>query len=79
MLNYNQYSAFTPFCACATFSNLMTATTNPIGSVIGYITFRKIPENPVVTPGSAAQVITASAVNRYLESVTVKAVTTPTP
>jgi hypothetical protein len=56
-------------------SPAFSAVTNP---VFGWITFGKIAENPVVTPTSAVQVIRASADNRYLQSVTVKAIpTTP--
>ena len=40
--------------------------------------YEKIAENPVVTPTTTVQVIKPSAVNRYLESVTVEAVTTLT-
>jgi hypothetical protein len=40
------------------------------------LTFGKLPENPVVTPTTSVQVIKPSAVNRYLESVTVEATTT---
>ena len=43
---------------------------NPIFQIL---TFGKIPENPVVTPTTSIQVITPSAPNRYLQSVTVKA------
>jgi hypothetical protein len=42
-----------------------------------WLTFGKLPENPVVTPTSTVQVVTPSGVNRYLQSVTVNAVTTP--
>jgi hypothetical protein len=41
-----------------------------------WFAFGKIAENPVVTPTTSVQVIKPSAVNRYLQSVTVEAVTT---
>jgi hypothetical protein len=48
--------------------------------LIDWLVFGKIGENPVVTPTSSTQVITPTAVNRYLESVTVNPIpTTPTP
>jgi hypothetical protein len=46
---------------------------NPLFSML---TFGKLPENPVVTPTAAVQVVTASAPNRYLQSVTVNAIPT---
>ena len=49
---------------------------NPIFSLL---TFGKLPENPVITPSASIQVVAPSAPNRYLQSVTVNAVTTPTP
>jgi hypothetical protein len=39
--------------------------------LMSWFAFGKLPENPVVTPTSATQVVTASAVNRYLQSVTI--------
>ena len=47
--------------------------------VLSYITFGKLPENPVVTPSSSVQLIAPSNINRFLQTVTVEAVTTPTP
>jgi hypothetical protein len=47
--------------------------------VFGYFAFGKLPENPVITPGTTVQVVRPSAANRYLQTVTVEAVTTPTP
>jgi hypothetical protein len=47
--------------------------------VFEYFAFGKLPENPVITPGTTVQVVRPSASNRYLQSVTVEAVTTPTP
>lgn len=45
-----------------------------------WLAFGKIAENPVVTPTTSVQVIRPSGANRYLQSVTVEAVTTtPTP
>jgi hypothetical protein len=45
--------------------------------VFAMLTFGKLPENPVVTPSASVQVITPSAPNRYLQSVTVNATSTP--
>jgi len=45
-------------------------------SIIGYLAFNKIPENPVITPANTTQVVYPSAKNRYLQSVTVLATTT---
>jgi hypothetical protein len=47
--------------------------------VFNWLTFGKIPENPIVTPTTAVQVVTPSAINRYLQSVTVEATSAPTP
>jgi hypothetical protein len=77
MLFYNQYPTFTPFTACSTFCSVVNPNPNPLGNIITYITFRRIPDNPVITPGSNVQVVTPSSMNHYLQSVTVKAVTTP--
>ena len=49
---------------------------NPIFAMLS---FGKLPENPVITPTTSVQVVKPSAFNRYLQSVTVNAVTTPTP
>ena len=49
---------------------------NPIFAMLA---FGKLPENPVVTPGSTVQVVKPSMPNRYLQSVTVKATVAPTP
>jgi hypothetical protein len=57
------------------FFNGYFSTLNPLSR---WFAFGKIPENPVVTPSSSVQVIRPSAQNRYLESVTVEAVTSPT-
>lgn len=46
---------------------------NPIAR---WFAFGKLPENPVVTPNSSTQVITASAENKFLQSVTVNPVPT---
>lgn len=52
-----------------------SAVTNP---VFAWMTFGKIPENPVVTPTNAVQIISPSANNRFLQTVTVNAIpTTP--
>jgi hypothetical protein len=52
---------------------MYTRNLSPLGN---WLTFGKLPENPVVTPTTSVQVIKPSAVNRYLESVTVEATTT---
>jgi hypothetical protein len=65
--------------SCITYGGLLRSrfcTLNPISS---WLAFGKLPENPVVTPSSSIQVIRPSAENKFLESVTVEAVTTPTP
>ena len=64
--------------------SLVEYIVNPVvsqcgNSVFSWIAFNKLPENPVVTPSSSVQVVTPSAFNRYLQSVTVNAVSTPTP
>lgn len=48
---------------------------NPIFAML---TFGKIPENPVITPKSTMQLVTPSATNRYLQTVTVKSIPTTT-
>jgi hypothetical protein len=47
--------------------------------ILSVLAFGKLPENPVVTPGTSVQVVRPSSVNRFLQSVTVKATTPPTP
>jgi hypothetical protein len=48
--------------------------------VFAWLSFGKLPENPVVTPTSSRQVITASSINRYLNTVTVNPIpVTPAP
>jgi hypothetical protein len=44
--------------------------------ITNFLISNKIGENPVVTPSTSVQVIRPSAVNRYLQSVTVNATTT---
>lgn len=46
---------------------------NPLFTML---TFGKLPENPVITPNTSIQVVTPSAPNRYLQSVTVNAAPT---
>jgi hypothetical protein len=48
-----------------------------LNPVVSWLAFGKLPENPVVTPSSTVQVITPSAENKFLQSVTVEAITTP--
>lgn len=73
MVSYNKYPFFTPF-------SLVEAIVSPVvcncGSpVFNWLSFGKLPENPVVTPSGSTQVIAPSSVNRYIQSVTVNPVT----
>jgi hypothetical protein len=71
-MNYLYYSSVTPL----TFSQHII-TTNSCGwnnTVFNYFAFGKLSENPVVTPSTSVQVITPSALNKYLQSVTVNAI-----
>lgn len=51
----------------------LNACNNP---VFNWLTFGRIPENPVITPNGNTQVVYPSAKNRYIQSVTVKPVST---
>lgn len=64
-----QYPFITPY----SYVSMYTRNLSPLGN---WLVFGKLPENPVVTPTTSVQVIRPSAVNRYLESVTVEATTT---
>jgi hypothetical protein len=64
-----QYRFFTPYDYMA----MYVTSASPLAT---WFAFGKIAENPVVTPTTSVQVIKPSAVNRYLQSVTVEAVTT---
>lgn len=52
---------------------MFTSSASPLAT---WLAFGKIAENPVVTPTTSVQVIRPSGANRYLQSVTVNAVTT---
>ena len=47
-------------------------------SVVRWLAFGKLPENPVITPTSSTQVVRASAENKFLETVTVESIPTTT-
>ena len=64
-----QYRFFMPYNYVA----LFVTNATPLAT---WFAFGKIAENPVVTPTTSVQVITPSGANRYLQSVTVEAVTT---
>lgn len=64
-----QYRFLTPYNYVAMF----TSSASPLAT---WLAFGKIAENPVVTPTTSVQVINPSGANRYLQSVTVNAVTT---
>ena len=67
MISVLQYPFVTPYTYTTQF---LTGCTSPLQQ---WLIYGKIPENPIVTPSSSVQVITASAANKYLKSVTVKA------
>lgn len=64
-----QYRFLMPYNYVAMF----TSSASPLAT---WLAFGKIAENPVVTPTTSVQVIRPSGANRYLQSVTVNAVTT---
>jgi hypothetical protein len=76
MIPFYSYGSFTPFALTKFTNNWLCPNVCP---VVSYLTFGKVGENPVVTPSANVQVIRASAPNRFLNTVTVKATTTPTP
>jgi hypothetical protein len=43
-----------------------------------WLVFGKLPENPVITPSTSVQVVSPSAENRFLETVTVNPIPTTT-
>lgn len=74
----SQYPMFTPLglVEMMVLPNVQVCG-NPVFS---WLSFGKLPENPVVTPNTSTQVVTVSSLNRYLQSVTVNPIpTTPTP
>lgn len=69
---FNNYSLVTPFTYAAEFCSAGVP-------VISYLLNMKLPENPVVSAATTTtQVITPSAKNRYIQSVTVEKVSTKT-
>ena len=66
MISVLQYPFVTPYTHTTQF---LTGCTSPLQR---WLIYGRIPENPIVTPSSSVQVITASAANKYLKSVTVK-------
>jgi hypothetical protein len=62
---------------CITYGVLLRNNSCTLNPVVSWLAFGKLPENPVVTPSSTVQVITPSAENKFLQSVTVEATTTP--
>lgn len=73
-----QYPVFTPLGLVGMIvSPGVYACGNP---VFTWLSFGKLPENPVITPTTSKQVVAPSSINRYLQSVTVNPIpTTPTP
>jgi hypothetical protein len=59
---------------CLTYGGILRTQFCCSNTVTNWLAFSKLPENPVVTPTSSVQVITPSAENRYLNSVTVEAI-----
>ena len=47
-----------------------------VNPITKWLAFGKLPENPIITPNSSTQVVTASAENKFLQSVTVNPVPT---
>lgn len=74
MINYLNYRNICPLTFSQNIININSYGWN--NTVFNYFAFGKLPENPVVTPTTSVQVITPSAINRYLQSVTVNATTT---
>ena len=70
---FSNYNLVTPFTYAADFCNAGVP-------VISYLLNIKLPENPVVSASTTTttQVITPSAKNRYIQSVTVEKVSTKT-
>lgn len=66
MTSVLQYPFITPYEFTTMFFNYST----PLEQ---WLLHGKIAENPIITPSTSAQVVRPSAVNRYLESVTVEA------
>jgi hypothetical protein len=62
---------------CITYGALLKNNFCTLNPVVSWLAFGKLPENPVVTPSSTVQVIIPSAENKFLQSVTVEAITTP--
>lgn len=71
MLNYSSFTTMTNV-ECHV-SRGMGLCKNP---VFYWLAFEKLPENPVVSPSGSTQVVAPSAVNRYLQTVTVNPVST---
>jgi hypothetical protein len=59
-----------------TYGTLLSSRFCTLTPVVRWLTFGQLPENPVVTPNTTTQVITASAENKYLQSVTVNPIPT---
>lgn len=66
MTSILQYPFITPY----EYSTMFLYTSSPLEQ---WLLHGKIAENPIVTPSTTTQVIYPSGVNRYLQSVTVKA------
>lgn len=47
-----------------------------VSPITRWLAFGKLPENPIITPTNSVQVVTASAENKFLQSVTVNAIPT---
>jgi hypothetical protein len=61
-----------------TYNTVLSSRFCGLPPVVRWLTFGQLPENPVVTPNTTTQVVTASAENKYLQSVTVNPIpTTP--
>lgn len=72
-LNYSRFNGY------SFLSFMLSPACSQACPVLNWLAFGQLPENPVVTPSSSVQVVYPSAKNKFLQSVTVEAVTTPTP
>lgn len=72
-----EYPFITPYNHAIYASTLGAHKTDAIFSpLFQWLLNGKIAENPVITPGTEVQVVRPSGANRYLETVTVEAVST---
>lgn len=72
LIPFYNYSNVSPFVLTRLTTNWLCPC---VPSVVSYLTFGKVGENVVVTPSTSTQVVRASAPNKVLNTVTVKATT----